>query len=173
MEPLASTEHLSVAAPASRYFATYNYQLPAIDEDALHAVNRARAQRREEVEANKNREQRISIARNYLSKFGSPMAPYAAVIVDTADRCGGNYKSLIAIARVESGLGKHPYRLYNPYGYLNNVQYSGWSEALNKLSCRISQQYLSKYGTDFRAMGKIYASNPAWGDKVAAVYYGI
>lgn len=127
------------------------------------------AKAKDEVQT--NYQNTVNRVRNYLRQTGSPMANYAHVIISAANRCGGNYRSLLAIAKIESGFGKYPYKKYNPYGYLNGRQYSGWAEALDKLSCQISQQYLSKYGTDFVAMGKIYAgSSTTWASKVRGAY---
>lgn len=86
---------------------------------------------------------RASKVRALLERYNSPMIGYERIIVEQADRCGGDYRLLTAIAGNESGFGNVPYRLYNPYGYLNNVTYSGWEEALTFLSCKISEQHLA------------------------------
>lgn len=66
----------------------------------------------------------------------------AHLFVQKTDECGGDFRVLLAIAGNESGFGRIPYKLYNPFGYLNNVQYSSWEEAISILSCKIAQQYL-------------------------------
>jgi hypothetical protein len=169
------SDYLTVAAPSQPglYFANAFPQLqesavlvdapPTLPEFAKPVVNPAEQQRNIDIDK----------AFNYLRDRKSPMAPYAYVVVDAAKRCGGDYRILIALAEVESGLGRQPYRKYNPYGYLNKVQYPNWGVALDKLSCRISEQYIQRFGTDFYAMGKIYTgqANPSgWTAKITKVF---
>lgn len=104
-----------------------------------------------------DRQQIIDRVRAFFVSYGSPMAPYVEILVDQSYACGGNYRVLVGIAGSESGLGKKPYKLYNPFGYLNNKQYSSWEEALTELSCKISQQHISKCGEDLSCLVKRYA----------------
>lgn len=97
---------------------------------------------------NHNREQAIARVTAFMQSYGSPLAPYAHIIVDQAKACGGSYKVLVGIAGSESGLGRINVLQYNPYGYLDRVQYASYEDALTVLSCRISQQYISKCGDD-------------------------
>lgn len=92
-----------------------------------------------------------------MARYNSPFQGLGFIIVDAAARCGGDYKTLLAIAGNESGFGRIPYKLYNPFGYLNGVTYSGWEEALDFLSCRISQQYIAPCNNDLYCIVKNYA----------------
>jgi hypothetical protein len=91
---------------------------------------------------------RIARAENLLRSYGSVMVGYGEIIVRQADACGGDYRILLGIAGNESGLGRIPYKLYNPYGYLDGVQYAGWNESLTYLSCVISQRFIAPCAGD-------------------------
>lgn len=95
---------------------------------------------------------KIDSVESLFTAYGGYMSGHAETIIRAAERCGGDYKVLIGIAGNESGLGRIPYRLYNPYGYLNGVQYSSWEEALEFLSCRISEQFLAPCNNDLQCI---------------------
>ena len=80
--------------------------------------------------AQKEKEIRIQKVENIFAKYNSPMKGYGYIIVEQAEACGGDYRILTAIAGNESGFGRVPYKLYNPFGYLDGRQYSGWEESL-------------------------------------------
>lgn len=102
------------------------------------------------------RSENVEKLTRFLESYNSPMTPYAETIVRKAEECGGDYRVLAAIAGNESGFGRIPYRLYNPYGYLNNVTYSGWEEALDVLSCRISNEFLDPCDNNLRCIIRRY-----------------
>ncbi|MCA9379477.1 hypothetical protein KC640_03545 [Candidatus Dojkabacteria bacterium] len=130
---------------------------PAYTIDTLHPVALENLEiDRAEILAT-DRQQIIDRVRAFFERYGSPMAPYVEILVDQSYACGGNYRVLVGIAGSESGLGKVPYKLYNPFGYLNGVQYASWEEALTDLSCKISQQHISKCGEDLRCLALRYA----------------
>ncbi|MFS8131073.1 MAG: hypothetical protein ACMG57_03775, partial [Candidatus Dojkabacteria bacterium] len=60
------------------------------------------------------------------------------------------------IAGNESGLGKVPYKKYNPYGYLDGITYTGWNESLSKLSCVISQRFIAPCKSDLYCIIRKY-----------------
>jgi len=84
----------------------------------------------------------VARAEAILSKYSSPFSGLGYILVQKTEECGGDFRVLLAIAGNESGFGRIPYKSYNPFGYLNGVQYSGWEESLSVLSCKIAQQYL-------------------------------
>ncbi len=103
------------------------------------------------------RQVKIDKVAAYLKKVGSPMAPYTHIIIEEAERCGANYELIVAIAGNESGYGKVSYKQYNPFGYLNGVQYSGWDQSLKALTCKVAA-YTNKYGYNLTALGKAYGA---------------
>lgn len=127
--------------------------IPKPDEDEISLVQEKYTQRliqEEEERIKKEAEERriqqllaqATELRRYLESQNAPIATYAETIILSADQCGGDYRLLTAIAMNESGGGRIPYKSYNPYGYLNGIQYSGWDEAITEITCKISNQYL-------------------------------
>lgn len=133
---------------------TRGYQIKITEEDIANALHLASQEKIEEAKIAKQKreeaarleqeiQERTARVERYFQIYGSPMQGYGEIIVRKAAECGGDYKILVGIAGNESGLGKIPYKTYNPYGYLDGVQYSGWSQSLNKLSCVISQRFIA------------------------------
>lgn len=115
---------------------------------------------RKEIERKRvEREENVQRAKAILNRYNSVMEPYAEIIVRRAEECGGDYKVLLAIAGNESGFGRIPYKLYNPYGYLDGKQYSGWTESLEFLSCVISQRFLKPCNNDIACIVKTYGGH--------------
>lgn len=111
-----------------------------------HAITTAAIKVQQEKERVRNR--MIEKMEQIISNYGGHMSGLADNIYDNAVACGGNPVLLFAIAGNESGFGRIPYKLYNPFGYLDGKQYSGWEEAINYLSCKISTQHLVPCGND-------------------------
>lgn len=111
-----------------------------IEKNNEPVLNRFIQEQREQEE--------INSIQQTLEQRGSPLAPYAGVIYKQAQACGGDYRVLLGIAGNESNLGQVNYKLYNPYGYLNGVQYASYEEALTILSCEISQLFLAPCNND-------------------------
>ncbi|RMD76886.1 hypothetical protein D6810_02700 [Candidatus Dojkabacteria bacterium] len=90
-------------------------------------------------------DEQIDRVEKFFSRYngGSVMKGYGRIIVERAYACGGDYRILVGIAGIESGLGRVPYKLYNPFGYLDNVQYESWEHALTVLSCAISKRFIA------------------------------
>jgi len=118
----------------------------------------------EQERIQKERQVKIDNLAGYLKKVKSPMANYAGIIVEEAESCHADYHIITAIAGNESGYGRVPYKLYNPFGYLNKVQYDGWEDSLSDLVCKVAK-YTNKY-LDIYTLGKVYgAHNPEQWEK--------
>lgn len=105
----------------------------------------------------KIRADKIAKITDLFNDYNSPMRGYEELIFNRANECGGDYKVLIGIAGNESGLGRIPYKTYNPYGYLDGKQYSGWEESLSFLSCVISERFLKPCNNDLACIINKYA----------------
>jgi hypothetical protein len=105
----------------------------------------------------KARQAKIDRVEAFFRSYGAKMTGYGHILVDQAEKCGGDYRVLVGIAGSESGLGRAMYKKYNPYGYLNGVQYSSLTEALTYLSCKVSSQHIAPCGTDLYCLAKRYA----------------
>jgi hypothetical protein len=108
-------------------FKPYKYTLETLDTLEAEVVYK-----REEKRIQQQLDNDIQRATNILQRYNSPFTEHADIIVKKAYECGGD----------ESGFGRIPYKLYNPYGYLDGVQRSGWRESLEYLSCVISERFI-------------------------------
>lgn len=111
----------------------------------------------EKVLLDMQRARQIQRVEAFLSSYGSPLAGYGNIIVDRARECGGSYRVLIGIAGSESGLGRVNVLKYNPYGFLNKVQYESQEQALYELSCLVSSRHLRFCGEDLECLARRYA----------------
>jgi len=103
------------------------------------------------------RRNRINKVKTFFTTYGSPLVEYASIFVDKAEECGGSYRVLVGIAGSESGLGRINVLKYNPFGFLDGVQYANQKEALETLICKVSWQHLSVCGEDLQCLVKRYA----------------
>jgi hypothetical protein len=95
---------------------------------------------------------RTPLLETFLNKYGSPMSPYANLIVEEADKYGFDFRLLPAIAMCESNLGKHvPLKAgFNPFGIavytgtLYGKNFESWEHAITWVSQYISDRYYSK-----------------------------
>lgn len=117
---------------------------------ALYEAKKSEIQQRE-FEIN------VAKAEAMLKRYDSPMQGLGHIIVQKADECGGDFKILLAIAGNESLFGRVPVKKYNPYGYLDGVQYASFEDALTKISCYISQRFIAKCNKDITCIVKTYA----------------
>lgn len=131
-------------------FQTHEITFNKIAELEVQITNKKIEDKRIEEENKKieERQNKVDRANNLFRKYGSVMTGYGEIIVRKAEECGGDFRVLIGIAGNESGLGRIPYKLYNPYGYLDGRQYAGWNESLEFLSCVISQRFLQPCNND-------------------------
>jgi len=110
----------------------------------------------------------------YLKSQGSPIATYnlAELLINTSNASGIDYKLIVAIAGTESGFCRVNYMGYNCFGYLNSVHYSSFDSAIRNLIPLISQNYIRKFGTNFKAFAAAYGyQDVAAGAKNLATYY--
>jgi|GEM_PF-4384902 len=103
------------------------------------------------------RQERIDKVESYFARYGSKLQGYGRIFVDQAEACGGDYRILVGIAGSESGLGRIMYKKYNPFGYLNRVQYNSLEEALTYLACQVSRQHIAPCGDDLACLARRYA----------------
>lgn len=102
---------------------------------------------------------------NYLKDYGSPMAPFADLMVREADANGLDFRLLVAIAMCESNLGKKiPSRdSYNPFGIAvytgsqSGKKFASWEDAIIWVSNYIKTFYFDRGITNLRDIGAIWA----------------
>jgi hypothetical protein len=111
---------------------------------------------------------RSKILKGFLEERNSPLADYADVFVENADKYNLDWKFVAAISGTESSFGlAYPQGTYNGWGwgiYGNNMHYfNSWEDAIETISKGLREQYMDKWGAkDVYGIGKFYASSPAW-----------
>jgi hypothetical protein len=107
---------------------------------------------------------RGKLLHNFLLDYDSPMAPYADLIVDEADKNGIDFRLVVAIAMCESNLGKHmPSNSYNAWGIAvytgqqSGAVFSDWDHGIRWVSKYIKERYIDKGVDSLREIGAIYA----------------
>lgn len=83
---------------------------------------------------------RIAVAEIYLT--GTPMEGYGATVVAASDIYGVDYRSTLAIARLESSCGAYCFLPHNAWGW-GSVSWSDWDTAIYGFS----EQFASLYGS--------------------------
>lgn len=106
----------------------------------------------------------------FLESHKSPLAPYAKLFVETADKYQLPFWQLVpAITGVESTFGKHiPLNSYNAYGWANGVySFSSWEESIEVVTAALKQKYIDRGATTIVKIGAIYAPpSRTWAGKV-------
>ncbi len=115
---------------------------------------------------------RAKILEEYLKKYDSPLAPYAQIFIDQADKYDLDWKLVPAIAGVESYFGHMipPYS-YNGWGfgvYGNNVlRFASWEDGIMTLNKSLRERYMTERGaTNIYEIGSTYAADRSWANKV-------
>lgn len=122
-------------------------------------INRLKIEQRQKI-AEKERQAKIDRIEALFANRSSPMSGYGELIFKRVEECGSgvaDYRILIGIAGNESGLGRVPYKLYNPYGYLDGKQYADWNDSLTFLSCVITQRFIVPCENDLTCIINKYA----------------
>lgn len=122
-----------------------------------HANNTATLKIKQEQE--RVRARIIDRMEQIFVNYGGYMSGLADNLYDNAVACGGDPALLFAIAGNESGFGRIPYKLYNPFGYLDGRQYASWEESINYLSCKISTQHLAPCGNEVNCVINRYGGS--------------
>lgn len=106
----------------------------------------------------------------FLANYDSPLVPFAANFIDSADRYQLDWRLVPAITGVESTFGKRiPFASYNAYGWANGAyRFGSWEESIEHVSRVLKEKYVDR-GLDTPAkISPVYAPpSPTWGAKVA------
>ncbi len=105
------------------------------------------------------------LLKGFLRDYDSPMAPYANLIVQEADKNGIDFRLLVAIAMCESNLGKHmpSSDSYNAFGIAvytgqqSGATFKNWPHAIEWVSQYIKESYYDKGVRDLKTIGSIWA----------------
>lgn len=108
---------------------------------------------------------RVYLVETFLKEQTSPMAPYANLIVQEADRFGLDFRLVPAIAMCESNAGKRMPKK-NEYNFAGVAVYTGqnqgkafdsWEHAITWVSQYVKERYYDRGLTDIKDIGAIWA----------------
>ncbi len=112
---------------------------------------------------------RVLNLRKFLTKFNSPLVPYADEFVFYADIYGIDYRMVPAISGVESTFGKRiPQNSYNAYGWANgDYRFASWEDSIDHVSMTLRTKYIDKGAPTIAKIARRYAPpSSTWGGKV-------
>lgn len=112
---------------------------------------------------------RVQNLQNFLEKYDSPLAPYAADFVAYADTYGLDYRLVPSISGVESTFGKNiPSKSYNAYGWVNgDYSFKSWPDSISVVSQTLKLKYVDKGAVSIQKIARRYAPpSKTWGSKV-------
>lgn len=108
---------------------------------------------------------RAYLVEEFLRTHKSPMAPFASVIVEEADKNSIDFRLITAIAMCESNAGKRMPKKdeFNAFGIAvytgQNIgkAFDSWPHAIQWVSQYISKRYYQRGISDLTAIGEIWA----------------
>lgn len=112
---------------------------------------------------------RVENLRNFLEKYNSPLAAFAADFVAYADKYNLDYRLVPSISGVESTFGKQiPYNSYNAYGWVNgNYNFKSWPDSIGVVSETLRKEYIDKKAASVDKIARRYAPpSTTWGYNV-------
>jgi len=112
---------------------------------------------------------RVDILKGFFTDYNSPLADYAPVFVEMADKYGLDWRFVPAITGVESTFGKRiPANSYNAYGWANGAYYfDSWENSIEVVSKSLREKYYDRGATSISKIARRYAPpSSTWGWKV-------
>lgn len=125
-----------------------------------------------EVLGIKTLDSRVEKLEKFLDSYNSPLTPYAAYFIETADRYQIDWRLVPAITGVESTFGKKiPPKSFNAYGWNNgDYRFGSWEESIEKVSLTLKEKYVNRGLDNPYKIGPVYAPpSKTWAGKV--VYF--
>jgi hypothetical protein len=108
-----------------------------------------------------------------MESYGSPLAPYSGLIVQTADKYSIDFRLITAIAQQESNICKIiPPGSYNCWGWgihsKGSLGFSSFQEGIEEVSSGLRSEYLNKGLTTINEIMSKYTplSNGSWANGV-------
>ncbi len=114
-------------------------------------------------------DERATKLEKFLENYHSPLAEYADIFIENADKYELDWKLVAAITGVESTFGKQiPVGSFNAYGWANGTYaFKSWEESIEVVSKALKEKYIDR-GLDTPVkMGPVYAPpSKTWAGKV-------
>jgi hypothetical protein len=118
---------------------------------------------------------RAEILKQYMEAHASPLAPYANLIVQTADKYSLDFRLITAIGRQESNICRIiPPESFNCWGWgihsKGSLGFSSFEEGIETVSNGLRNEYLNKGLTTIEEIMSKYTplSNGSWAEGVSA-----
>ncbi len=117
-------------------------------------------------------DRRVKIIKSYLESYNSPLADYAPIFVQEADKNTIDWRLLVSISGVESTFGQQiPSNSYNAWGWGiygdNMIRFASWNEAITTISKELRERYINQWkAQDVYQIGRLYAASPTWATRV-------
>lgn len=114
-------------------------------------------------------DRRLEVLKKFLNDYRSPLAPYAGVFIEIADKYDVDWKIVPAITGVESTFGRHiPFNSYNAYGWCNgNYSFKSWEESIEIVTSTLKKKYIDRGLDTPYKIGPVYAPpSTTWAGKV-------
>lgn len=108
------------------------------------------------------------VIKSILKKYHSPLEDEAKNFIQTCQKYNLDCYLLPSIAGLESGFGRLIFpNSYNPFGWGGGyIVFSSWEKAIDTVGKNLRKNYLDKGAENLKDIGKIYAENPTWPEKV-------
>jgi hypothetical protein len=114
------------------------------------------------------KDKRVEALERVFEKNHSPLTPYAAYYVQSADKYGVDWKLLPAISGLESGFGKAMIDgTYNAYGWgSGRIYFTSWQDGIDTINKGLAERYYARGADTVWEIGPIYAESPTWAVRV-------
>jgi hypothetical protein len=116
---------------------------------------------------------RVYRLRTFLEHYHSPVAPYAHVFVDEADRNNLDWKFVASIAGLESTFCRNiPTESYNcwgwgiPTGAQSGIAFDTFTHGIQTVSQGLRSAYIDHGLLTVEQIGAVYAASPTWATRV-------
>lgn len=123
---------------------------------------------------NKVNEEKVDFRTLALEKFleiyNSPLANYASVFVEIADKYQVDWRLVPAITGVESTFGRRiPSGSFNAYGWGNGkITFASWEESIEVVTKTLKEKYIDRGLDTPHEIARVYAPpSLTWGNKVS------
>lgn len=113
-------------------------------------------------------DKRIKALENVFEKYNSPLKPYAASYVRTADKYGIDWKLLPSIAGLESSFGKRQMPgSHNSYGWGGgHIYFDSYEQGIEIINKAFKEKYAARGAVTVEQIGPIYAESKTWVPRV-------
>lgn len=111
---------------------------------------------------------RVQALENVLNAYNSPLAPYAAFYVETADKYEMDWRLLPAIAGLESSFGKRQMPgSHNSYGWGGgHIYFDSVEDGIDTVLSALKNKYAARGATTVETIAPIYSESSTWAPRI-------